>query len=125
MLAITFGGAALFLAAIGVYGVVAAAVSERTRELAVRVALGARRVHIARLVAGEGFTLAAAGLAAGAAGTLVAGRFLEAYLFGVAPVDLSVFSGVMAVLFVATALALVLPLRRALSMNVVDSLKTE
>jgi putative ABC transport system permease protein len=125
MLAITFGGAALFLAAIGVYGVVAAAVSERTRELAVRVALGARRVHIVRLVAGEGFTLAAAGFAAGAAGMLAAGRLLKAYLFGVAPVDLSIFCGVIAVLVVATALALVLPLRRALGMNVVDSLKTE
>ncbi len=124
-LAIVFGGAALFLAAIGVYGVVAASVAERTRELAVRVALGARRAHIVRLVAGEGFVLATAGLAAGAAGTLMAGRFLEAYLFGVAPADVSVFSGVTAVLLVATALALAVPLRRALGMNISEALKAE
>jgi putative ABC transport system permease protein len=125
ILATAFGGAALFLAAIGVYGVVAASVSERTRELAVRVALGARRAHIVRLVAGEGLRMASAGLATGAAASIAAGRFLEAYLYGIAPSDLSVFSGVTAVLIVATALALVLPLRRALGMNVVESLKTD
>jgi putative ABC transport system permease protein len=125
ILAITFGGAALFLAAIGIYGVVAASVAERTRELAVRVALGAQPAHIVRLIAGEGLTLAAVGLAAGAAGIIALGRFLEAYLFGIAPADLSVFSGAMAVLLVATALALFIPLRRALGVNIIESLKTE
>jgi ABC-type antimicrobial peptide transport system permease subunit len=91
----------------------------------VRVALGARREHIVRLVAGEGIGLSAAGLAAGAAGTLAAGRFLQAYLFNVKPADVSVFAGVGAVFLVATALALLNPLRRALGVNVVEALKTE
>jgi putative ABC transport system permease protein len=125
ILAIAFAAAALFLAAIGIYGVVAASVSERTRELAVRMALGARRGHIMRLVLGEGFSMAAAGLATGAAGTIVAGRFLEAYLVGVSAADISVLSSVTAVLIVATTLALVPPIRRALGMNVVESLKTD
>jgi putative ABC transport system permease protein len=125
ILAIAFAAAALFLAAIGIYGVVAASVSERTRELAVRMALGARRGHIMRLVLGEGLSMAAAGLATGAAGTIVAGRLLEAYLFGVSASDISVFSSVTAVLIVATALALVPPIRRALGMNLVESLKTD
>jgi putative ABC transport system permease protein len=125
VLGMTFAAAALFLAAIGIYGVVAASVSERRRELAVRMALGARRAHIVRLVLGEGVGMAAAGLATGAAGTLVGGRFLEAYLFGVSPADFSVFCSVTTVLIVATAVALVLPLRRALGTNVVESLNTE
>jgi ABC-type antimicrobial peptide transport system permease subunit len=89
------------------------------------VALGARPAHVVRLIAGEGLTLAAVGLAAGSVGIFIIGRFLEAYLFGIAPADLSVFSSAMAVLLVATALALVVPLRRALGVNIVESLKTE
>src|SRR5205823_12585853 len=78
---------ALVLSAIGIYGVFAYAVAQRTHELGIRTALGARSVHLTWMIVRRGIALVAVGLALGAGGAFGATRFLESFLFGVAPVD--------------------------------------
>ena len=85
LLFFAFAVVAIVLAAAGIYGVLAGAVTERTREIGVRSALGATPVEILRLILLQGARLAAAGLIAGVAGAIALGRFLESLLFGVTP----------------------------------------
>jgi len=92
---------------------VAASVARRRREIGVRLALGASAGRVRRMVLGEGAALAAAGLVAGLAGALVAGRLLRGLLFGVGPADPVVLLAVPAVLAVVALAASLLPARRA------------
>ena len=89
-----FGAAAVLLTAVGLYGVMVYLVAQRRREIGIRVALGARRRHIVRLVAGEGLALVAIGLAIGIAASLTLTRLIGGLLIGVAPTDPVTFAAV-------------------------------
>jgi ABC-type antimicrobial peptide transport system permease subunit len=120
-----FGGVALLLAAIGLYGVVAFSVSQRVREIGLRMALGASSSDVSRLVLREGLKLALAGVALGVAGALVTSRLLESLLFEVEPRD-PVTLVLIAALLVAVALAAsYLPARRASRIDPFLALRTE
>jgi ABC-type antimicrobial peptide transport system permease subunit len=108
-----FGGLALAMAAIGLYGLLAYAVAQRTKEMGVRLALGATAGDLIRLVMGEGLRVAALGILAGSAIALAAGRWLEPLLFGTEPWDPLVFASVAGCLFLVAALASLVPAWRA------------
>ena len=108
-----FSAVALALSLVGVYGVMAYAVSERTHELGVRIALGASPAEIRALVVGEGMRLAAIGIAIGVAGALATSRALGALLFGVSATDPATFAIAAAGLAVAGVGAAYVPARRA------------
>ncbi|MBW3535302.1 MAG: ABC transporter permease, partial [Gemmatimonadetes bacterium] len=112
-----FAALALLLGAVGIYGVTASLVAERTRELAVRRALGAGRGAVAALVLRGGLGVVAVGLVAGAGAAIVAGRLLRGLLFGVGPADPVALAGAAAVLTVAALLAMAGPVRRATSVE--------
>jgi putative ABC transport system permease protein len=120
-----FACIAALLAAIGVYGVLAYAVVERTREIGLRMALGAGRRQVLGLVLGRGLLLAAIGIACGLAGAVAATRYLQAMLYGITPLDRGTFL-VVAVAFAAVAaLASYLPARRATKVDPIVALRTE
>ncbi len=114
---------ALALAAVGLYGVLAFAVGRRAKELGLRLALGAGRADLLRLVIGEGMKLTAIGLAAGFAGALAVGRLLSRFLFGVAPADPATLGGVTAILAVVSLAACYLPARKAARVDPLLSLR--
>ena len=120
-----FSAAALLLAAVGIYGVLAFAVRDRTRELGIRITLGAQRSDVLRLVLTRAALLTGAGLAAGATAALFATRSMRSLLFGVEPADPATFAavalGVAAVAFAASWL----PARRAVRIDPVRALKSE
>lgn len=120
-----FALAALLLAGIGVYGLVAGLVTERTHETGVRMALGAGRVRVLLGVLRSGAGLAAAGLAVGLLCALVLSETLDALLFGVAPIDPTVLVVVGAVLLGAALLASFVPARRASRLDPVEALRQE
>jgi putative ABC transport system permease protein len=109
----SFAVLALALAAIGIYGVVAYLVSQRTREFGIRFALGARREHVLRLVVRDGLRPVLLGAAAGAAGAVVAAHALGGLLFGVAPLDPASFAGVPVLVLTVALAAAALPAWRA------------
>jgi putative ABC transport system permease protein len=113
VLVTAFAGLALALAALGVYGVISYSVAQRVREIGIRLALGASRGEVVRLVAGEGLRLAGAGIAVGLLGAAAATRLLEALLFEVRPLDLPTFLGAGAALGAVALLASALPAARA------------
>ncbi len=110
---LVLGGLALVVAAIGLYSVISYNVAQRTQELGVRIALGARLRHIARLVVGDGLRLALGGIAAGAAVALIGGRWIATLLFAVSPRDPAVFGAVTLVLALTAVLASLIPAIRA------------
>ena len=115
----------LILAAVGVYGVAAQAVTQRTREIGVRLAMGAQRSDVMALVLRQGLTLVAVGSTMGLLLAAAATRLLEASLFGLAPLDPVAF-GAAAVLFAATGLvACWVPVYRATRINAIDALRSE
>lgn len=120
-----FAGAAVLLAVVGVYGVIAYAVAQRVRELGVRVALGARPRDVASLMLRDGARLAAIGLAAGLALALATTSVLGAALQGVSPRDPGVFVGVTAVLGAAALAASWIPARRAARVDPITALRAE
>ena len=123
MLSTFFGGLALLLAAVGLYGVVAHAVRARQREIGLRMALGAAPSSIVRLVFQRVGVLIAAGLALGLAGSLWAARFVEALLFHLQPRDPVTFAGAAAVLVAVGVLAAWLPAHRAARLDPVTVLR--
>jgi putative ABC transport system permease protein len=120
-----FGGVALLLAVLGLYGVMAFTVARRTRELGVRMALGARRADVRGLVLRSGLTRLAAGIALGLAGAAALARLLAASLFQVQPWDPWVFAIAPAVLVVAGLLACLPAARRAARVDPMESLRAE
>jgi len=125
LLVISFGITALLLAAVGVYGLASYTVSQRTSEFGIRMALGAGRSSVLRLVVGRSLLLAGIGAALGLAAALVATRSLRAFLFEVGPVDPIALAGA-AILLVAVALAAsYLPARGATNIDPVVALRRE
>ena len=120
-----FGALALALAVIGIYGVLAYSVGMRTREIGIRLALGAGRRDVVRLVVGEGMTLVAIGLAIGIVLAVAATRLLGSFLYGVSPTDAVTFAAVIAVLGGAALLASFLPARRASRVDPVVALRND
>ena len=120
-----FSALALVLAAIGIYGVMAYTVTARTREIGIRIALGARGVNVLSLVIKDGMKLALAGLAIGIGGAFALTRLIRTWLFDVTPHDPATFAGVAILLFVVALLACFLPARRASGFNPVDALRHE
>jgi predicted permease len=118
-----FAAIALVLAAVGVYGVISYAVSTRTQEIGVRVALGAQRRDVLRLIVGHGALLGASGIAIGLAGALGVTRFLRTMLFGVSPFDPASFVGVSLLLTGIVLLASYIPARRATRVDPVEALR--
>jgi putative ABC transport system permease protein len=108
-----FGGIALLLAAVGIYGVMGYTVSLRMREMGIRMALGARRADVFRLVVGQGLALATLGVGGGLLASLAMTRFMSKLLFGVSATDPATFAAVALLLAAAAALASFLPARRA------------
>ena len=105
--------AALALAVVGVYGLIAFAVARRTRELAIRLTLGAQDRNVVGLVVRHGVALAAAGIPLGVPGALALTRFLGGLLYGVSPADVTIYAGVSAGLVLVTTAASWFPARRA------------
>ncbi len=125
ILAAAFAIVALLLAAVGVYGVIAYAVTRRRYEFGVRLALGARPKQVTALVVREGGTLAAVGLVLGLAGAGIAAQLLQSQLFGVTPRDaLSYIVGIVAIA-ASALLACWLPARRASAIAPVEALRTD
>jgi putative ABC transport system permease protein len=108
-----FGALGLLLAAVGIYGVLSYAVSQRTREIGIRMALGASRASVLRAVIAQGALISAAGVAAGVAGSLAAMRLLRGLLFAVTPTDLPTYIAIPCVLFAVALGATLIPARRA------------
>jgi putative ABC transport system permease protein len=120
-----FAAIALALAAIGIYGVMAFAVGERTHEIGVRIALGASRERVMRMVLREGLVLAGMGLTLGLAGAYFVGRAMRSTLYGVGSIDASAFCAVAAVLLIAALVACYFPARRAASVEPMQALRIE
>jgi predicted permease len=120
-----FGGLALLLASVGLYGVMAYVVGQRRREIGVRLALGARRRDIFGLVVKEGMALVAAGVAVGLAGAIAGTRLLATFLYGVEPTDAATFIGVALLLAAVALLANYLPARRAAQTDPMLALRAE
>jgi ABC-type antimicrobial peptide transport system permease subunit len=120
-----FAALALVLACTGVWAVVAFAVARRTRELGLRVALGADPAEVVRLVVRSGVGLAAVGLILGSGAAWMSSRLLASVLFGVEPTDPAAFVSAGAVLFTVAVLAAWLPARRATRVDPMEALRSE
>ncbi|MGE5326563.1 MAG: FtsX-like permease family protein, partial [Deltaproteobacteria bacterium] len=122
---VSFAGAALMLAVIGIYGVVSYSAAQRTYEMGIRVALGATPRNILGLVLGQGLRLVVAGLALGTLAALALTRLLANFLYGVSPADPPTFFLVAALLIAVTLLASYVPARRAASVDPLRALRVE
>jgi putative ABC transport system permease protein len=120
-----FAGVAVLLAAIGLYGVVSYGVAQRTREVGVRMALGAQRGDVLRLVLGSGFSLVAAGMAVGVVVALATTRYLGSLMYGVRPNDPATFVLAASVLVAVALLAHWVPVMRALHIDPASALRAE
>jgi putative ABC transport system permease protein len=121
----TFAAIALVLAAVGVYGLISYSVAQRTREIGIRVALGAQPRQVLGGMMREGLLLAFTGIAIGLVGAALASRALSRFLFGVSAADVPTFASVAALLLAVALLASYLPSRRALRVDPIAALRTE
>jgi putative ABC transport system permease protein len=120
-----FGGSALFLAAIGVYGLMAYSVQQRTQEIGIRMALGAEANDVRKMVVFQGMTFSLIGVVAGTVAALVLARLINAFLFGVKPWDPTVFVAVPVLLTLIALLAVVIPAARATKVDPMTALRYE
>jgi ABC-type antimicrobial peptide transport system permease subunit len=121
----TQGLIALFLATLGLYGLISHSVKQRTHEIGIRMALGAKPGNVLRILIGQGLRLVLIGLGLGLAASFAATRALSGVLYGVQPTDLLTFSGVALLLAGVAFLASYLPARRAASIDPMQALRTE
>jgi putative ABC transport system permease protein len=121
----TFAVIALLLAALGIYGVMAFSVAQRSHEIALRMALGSDRRRVIGLVVKEGFVLACIGLAIGLVAAFFIGRAMRTILFGVGEMDFTAFGTVGLILLLAAVIACLIPARRAASVNPMQALREE
>jgi len=124
MLAIA-GSMALLLGVVGIYGVIACAVSQRRREIGIRAALGAQQCELKRLFVRHGLALAAVGIATGMLAAAALTRLMSSLLYGITPLDPMTYAVVPVILAIATVLASYLPARRAVSVDPVEALRSE
>jgi ABC-type antimicrobial peptide transport system permease subunit len=124
-LLLAFAGVALFLAVVGIYGALAYAVAQRTREMGIRMALGSSTREVFMLVLGHGTRVTAIGLGLGAIGVLLLGRTLESLLFGVQPLDPGVLGAVAVVLGAVALAACAVPALQATRVNPVRAIAGE
>jgi putative ABC transport system permease protein len=120
-----FGAIALVLAAVGLYGVVSYSVSQRTQEIGLRMAIGADRRDVLRLVVGGGMKLAVIGVVIGVAGALALSKVIATMLFELTPIDLVSYSGTVMVLLAVAMVACYVPARRAMRVDPIIALRAE
>jgi ABC-type antimicrobial peptide transport system permease subunit len=120
-----FGAAALLLAAIGIYGLMAYSVQQRTQEIGIRLALGAETSHVRRMVVTQGMTFAIAGVVVGTGASFWLARFIASFLFGVRAWDPIVFVTIPVLLTLIALAAVWLPARRATRVDPVVALRYE
>ncbi|HEX3868682.1 MAG TPA: ABC transporter permease [Gemmatimonadaceae bacterium] len=125
MLLASFALLALALASVGIYGLIAHSVVQRTREIGIRVAVGADRVDVIRLVVAQGVRLAGIGVTVGLGGALLATRAMRSLLFGITPFDVPTFAAAAIVLFVVALAAGYVPARRAARIDPQSALRAE
>jgi putative ABC transport system permease protein len=125
LLLTAFAAIALLLAALGIYGVISYTVSQRTRELGIRIALGATQDRVVRLVLGQGVGLTVSGIVIGLVGAFWLVHVLATLLYGVAATDSLTFASVAAVLLGVAAIASYLPARRAARVDPVIAMRAE
>lgn len=125
ILSLSFGALAALLAGVGLYGVLASWVVQRTREIGIRVALGAEPGAIRWMVLGQGVRMAVVGIAVGIAGGILGARLLESMLFGIRPADPITYAGATALLILIALLACYLPARRATRVDPMIALRCE
>ena len=120
-----FALTALLLAGLGIYGVISYMVSERTHEIGIRVALGADRMSVVKMVLRQGLRLAIAGVAVGFVGALIVSHLMTGLLYGVRPTDPLTFAGVALLLIGVALLACYIPARRAIRFDPLVALRYE
>jgi predicted permease len=120
-----FAATALLLASLGIYGTISFLVNEQSREIAIRLALGAQRRDVLKMVLRQGLTLAAAGAGVGLVGALIVSHLMAGLLYGVSPYDLSTFAGVTAVLTAVAIAASYVPALRAMRLDPITTLHSE
>jgi len=120
-----FGGLAVLVASVGLFGLMSYSVARRTNEIGIRMALGAQRQDVLRLVMRESMILVATGAAVGLAGAIAASRLVSSLLFGLAPNDPITMAGAITLMVLVSALAGYLPARRAVRINPMMALRYE
>jgi putative ABC transport system permease protein len=121
----TFAAVALILSAVGIYGVMAFAVAQRTHEIGLRMALGAGPSRVLSLILGEGMILTLIGLILGLVGAFLVGRAMQSQLYGIGAIDPVALGGVAAILILAALLACYVPARRAMRVDPMVALRYE
>jgi putative ABC transport system permease protein len=120
-----FAGVAMILAAIGIYGVIAYTVAQRTREIGIRMALGAQKIDMLTMILRQSFTVIGIGLLVGLLGALAVTRLMSSLLYGVSANDLSIYAVVTVVLSGAALIATYFPARRAMAVDPMVALRYE
>ena len=120
-----FGTVGIILATVGLYGVMSFGARARTKEIGIRMALGAQPANVLRMITGEGLLLVGLGLAIGLALALALTRFTSSLLYGVSATDLATFIGVPAIMLAVTIVAVLIPARRAARVAPLEALHYE